>query len=91
MEELANFKISSKIDSSQYIDDNIRMVSFNFIKKQSQQNMYKLVVKTFDLIERKTIFIEKLRELIATHFYKEVNYIRYLRRNYFILFIPLFF
>lgn len=72
MEELSNFKTAYNINGSSYIDDNIRMVAFNFIKKQSQQNIYKMVVQTFNLIERKSLFVEKIRELIAIHFYKEV-------------------
>lgn len=36
-----------------------------------------MVVQTFNLIERKSLFVDKLRELTATHFYKEACQLAY--------------
>lgn len=73
MEDLHNFKRTNDIKPDLYIDDNLRMVAFNFIKKQSQPNLYKIVVVTFDLMTSRHLFIDKIRELIQEHHYKEVS------------------
>lgn len=73
MEDLHNFKRTNDIRPDPYIDDNLRMVAFNFIKKQSQPNLYKIVVVTFDLMTSRHLFIEKIRELIREHHYKEAS------------------
>lgn len=73
LEDLHNFKHTNDIRSDQYVDDNLRMVAFNFIKKQSQPNLYKIAVVTFDLMNSRHLFVEKIRELIREHHYKEVR------------------
>lgn len=72
LEDLHNFKRTNDIRPDPYIDDNLRMVAFNFIKKQSQPNLYKIVVVTFDLLTSRHLFIDKIRDLIREHHYKEV-------------------
>lgn len=74
LEDLHNFKRTNNIRPDPYVDDNLRMVAFNFIKKQSQPNLYKIVVVTFDLMTSRHLFIEKIRELIQEHHYKEVSF-----------------
>lgn len=72
LEDLYNFKQTNDIRSDQFVDDNLRMVAFNFIKKQSQPNLYKIAVVTFDLMSSRHLFVDKIRELIREHHYKEV-------------------
>lgn len=73
IEELYNYKRTNQIDAGQFVDDNLKMVAFNFVKKQSQQLVYKMIAQTFDLIPSKCLFIDKLKEMIAEHYYKEVR------------------
>lgn len=61
------------LSASNFVDDNMKMVSFNFVKKQGQQNLFRIVVQTFDLIASKHLFIEPIKELVADHYYKEVK------------------
>ncbi|KAG4074788.1 hypothetical protein HA402_006427 [Bradysia odoriphaga] len=53
------------------------MVAFNFIKKQSQPNLYKIAVVTFDLMSSRHLFVDKIRELIREHHYKEASQLAY--------------
>lgn len=58
-------------DATQYVDDNLKMVAFNFVRKQGQPNLYQMVVKTFDMLASRHLFVDKIRELIVEHCYKE--------------------
>lgn len=73
MDELHNFKIAQRLDSAELVDDNTKMVAFNFVKKQGQPHLYKIVVTTFDLMSSRHLFIAKIKELIEEHCYKEVK------------------
>lgn len=58
-------------DASHYVDDNIKMVAFNFVRKQGQPSLYQMVVKTFDMLASRNLFVAKIKELIDEHSYKE--------------------
>lgn len=73
IEELCNFKTSKRIDSEPFLDDNTKMVAFNFGKQNGQQTFFKLLVTIYNLIETKQLFIEKIRDMIREHNYKDVN------------------
>lgn len=73
MDELHNFKMAHRLDSAGLVDDNTKMVAFNFVKKQGQPHLYKIVVNTFDLMSSRHLFIVKIRELIEENCYKEVK------------------
>lgn len=70
MDELHNFK---NANSTGFIDDNTKMVAFNFVKKQGQPHLYNIVVNTFDLLSSQHLFIDKIKELIEENCYKEVK------------------
>ena len=72
MEELYKMKTSGYLCSQQPLDDNVKTVSFNFARKSAARTMIKFFVKSFDLIESKHLFVDKIRELIAEHNYKDV-------------------
>lgn len=73
MEELLNYRQRYKPDNVNLIDDNLRMVAFNFVKKYGQQSLVQIVIKAFDLINRKDLFVDKVQELVKDHMYKEVK------------------
>jgi hypothetical protein len=56
---------------AEFLDDNTKMVAFNFLKKSGQINAFKLVVNTFELIRSKQLFVPELRDLLKTKHYKE--------------------
>lgn len=73
MDELHNFKTAYRLDSAGLVDDNTKMVAFNFVKKQGQPHLYNIVVNTFDLLSSRHLFIAKIKELIEENCYKEVK------------------
>lgn len=76
LEELARLKKShgTNLDLSMLIDDNLRMVAYNFGKAgRSQFSAFKLVVETFDLVATNRLFVDKINELVAQHNYKDVS------------------
>lgn len=72
IEELHHFKGLRLLPSEQLIDDNIKMVAFNFGKRNGQQTFFKMLVNIFDLIESNRLFVDKIRELIQEQNYKDV-------------------
>lgn len=73
IEELHNFKTMRAIPCQRFIDDNIKMVAFNFGKRNGQQTFFKMMVNIFELIESKHLFIDKIRDLIKEQNYKDVS------------------
>lgn len=78
MEELLKYKknlvsLGGRIED--YVDDNIKMVSFNFVKKCGQVTCFKLVVTIFDLVKSKHLFVGPIKELMASKYYKEAGQI----------------
>jgi hypothetical protein len=75
LEELSNFKKAIDGRAADYLDNNTKMVAFNFLKKSGQITAFKLVVDTFELIKAKEIFVPEIRELIAAKHFKEAGQI----------------
>lgn len=74
MEELAILRSMHTTEQfNSYADDNLKMVAFNLVKKNSQQSI-KMVVAGFSLKECKDLFYDKIIDLISNHYYKEVSY-----------------
>ncbi|CAO1409572.1 unnamed protein product [Diamesa hyperborea] len=78
LEELLKYKktlvsLGGRIED--YVDDNIKMVSFNFVKKCGQVTCFKLVVTIFDLVKSKHLFVGPIKELMASKYYKEAGQI----------------
>lgn len=67
------FQTEIGIDPKPFVDENLRMVAFNFAKQNGQQTFIKLMVSVYDLTSNKEMFIDKVRELIAEHNYKDVS------------------
>lgn len=75
LEELLTFKRTSNTRSDVFLDDNTKMVAFNFLKKSGQVSAFKLVVEIFELIKSKHLFVPEIHELIAANAYKEAGQI----------------
>lgn len=75
LDELSNYKKINRPNTSQLLDDNIKVVSFNFLKKSGQITTFKLVVDVFELIMSKNLFVSEIRELITAKHFKEAGQI----------------
>lgn len=77
LEELQLFKrkFLSPDEVSRMIDDNIKVVAFNFLKRCGQITTFRLAVDIFELIESKKLFVEEIHELITTKHFKEAGQI----------------
>lgn len=73
IEELCNFKVVKRIDSEPFLDDNTKMVAFNFGKQNGQQTFFKMIVTIYNLIDTKQLFVDKIRDMIREHNYKDVS------------------
>ena len=77
MEELHSYKKRQNPPMHLFVDDNIRMVAFNFVKNQGQSSLFRLVSNTYGLQACRDIFIDKLKTMIAQKQYKEVGQIAF--------------
>ncbi|XP_062539983.1 exonuclease mut-7 homolog [Armigeres subalbatus] len=75
LEEMSNFKKHYNLGTEQLVDDNLRMVAFNFVAKQSHCLLFRMVVETFEFLQCREMFIPKIREMIARKQYKEAGQI----------------
>lgn len=75
LEELSNHKKLICRRYEAFLDDNTKMVAFNFLKRSGQTSAFKLVVETFELVESKHLFVPEIHELIASRNYKEAGQI----------------
>lgn len=76
LDELSNYKKSINSERAEsFLDDNTKMVAFNFLKKSGQITAFKLVVETFELVKSKQMFVPEVRELIASKHFKEAGQI----------------
>lgn len=73
IEELHRFKSQHQIDASAFLDRNIKMVAFNFARQSNLPAFLKMMVNIFDLPIDKDMFIEKIRDILAEHNYKDVR------------------
>lgn len=74
IEELNRFKQNNCLNANGLLDDNLRMVALNFARTSGQQSRLKLIVSTFELVGHNLLFIDRIRDLIAQHNYKDVRY-----------------
>lgn len=75
IEELSVFKKNHNPDTGSLINDNLRMIAFNFVAKQGHCTLFSLVVDTFELNSCRELFIPKVREMIERNQYKEAGQI----------------
>lgn len=71
LEELQKYKKSTNANVSKYVDDNLKMVTFNLVKGQGQLNLFRVAKETFNLVESKNLFVEEVREMTRQGQYKE--------------------
>lgn len=76
VEELNAFKMENSIDASPFVDRNLKMVAFNFAKQSNQPTFFKMITTIYELKEDKEMFIDKIKELLTEHNYKDVRAIR---------------
>lgn len=72
-----NYSSSSSNNNNAMLDDNIKLVAFNFLKKSGQITTFRLVVEIFELIRSKQLFVSEIRELVNAKFYKEAGQIAF--------------
>lgn len=72
VEELHRFKNDNQIDASAFLDRNLKMVAFNFARQSNHPPFLKMMAYIFDLPRDKDMFIDKIREILAEHNYKDV-------------------
>lgn len=75
LEELSLHKKAMNARAESFLDDNTKMVAFNFLKRSGQITAFKLVVDTFELIKSKQLFVPEIRQLIAAKYFKEAGQI----------------
>lgn len=75
LEEMRNFKKHYNLGTDQLVDDNLRMVAFNFVAKQGHCLLFRMVVDIFEFLQCRDLFIPKVREMIARKQYKEAGQI----------------
>lgn len=77
LEELQTYKRKNiqTLNVNAMLDDNIKVVAFNFLKKSGQISAFKLVVDVFELINSKHLFVSEIHELITAKHYKEAGQI----------------
>lgn len=73
IEELHRFKNENQIDASAFLDRNVKMVAFNFARQSNHPTFLKMMASIFELPRDKDMFIDKLREILAEHNYKDVR------------------
>lgn len=72
IEELHRFKNQHHIDASSFLDRNIKMVAFNFARQSNHPTFLKMMATIFELPRDKDMFIDKIRDILAEHNYKDV-------------------
>lgn len=72
IEELHRFKCDNQIEASSFLDRNIKMVAFNFARQSNHPTFLKMMATIFELPRDKEMFIEKIRNILAEHNYKDV-------------------
>lgn len=76
LDELLTFKRNSNAETLHLqLDDNTKMVAFNFLKKCGQISAFKLAVEIFELKKSKSLFVPEIHELIAAKHFKEAGQI----------------
>lgn len=55
------------------LDDNLKMVAFNFVKGSGQMSTVKIAIHIFELKESKYLFVEEIRDLMRAQKYKEAG------------------
>lgn len=73
IEELHRFKNQHQIDASaELVDRNIKMVAFNFARQSNHPTFLKMMASIFELPKDKDMFIDKIRDILTEHNYKDV-------------------
>lgn len=75
IEELNSFKKRYTPATDQLVDDNLRMVAFNFMTKQTHCLLFRLAVDTYELLRCREMFVPKVRAMLARKQYKEAGQI----------------
>jgi hypothetical protein len=73
LDELLSYKKTFGVQN--HLDDNIKMVAFNFLKCCGQTTTFKLAVEAFDMISSKELFISEIRELMSKNQFKDAGQI----------------
>lgn len=73
IEELHSFKLENSLDAAIHVDQNLKMVAFNFAKQSNQPTLFKMITTIYELTSDKEMFIDKIKELIDEKNYKDVG------------------
>lgn len=74
IEEFHRFKHESQLDATQHLNPNLKMVAFSFARQSNHPTFFKMMVTIFELPSEKEMFVDKIREIIAEHNYKDVMF-----------------
>lgn len=66
---------NEQLGMQQMLDDNTKVVAFNFLKRGGQITAFKLVVDVFELLSSNHLFVSEIHELITAKHYKEAGQI----------------
>lgn len=72
VEELQKFKHENQIDATVYLDRNLKMVAFSFARHSNHPTFIKMMATIYELPREKDMFVDKVREIIIEHNYKDV-------------------
>lgn len=61
--------------TAQLLDDNVKVVAFNFLKRCGQITAFRLAVDIFELVKTKHLFVAEIHELTAAKHFKEAGQI----------------
>ena len=77
LDELAKFKrnfLQTGQNFDNFVDQNLKMVVFSFLKNSGQQTAFRLAVNLFELKETNVnMFVEPMKEMLKAKRFKEVS------------------
>lgn len=73
LDELSSYK--RFYGAQNHLDDNTKMVAFNFLKRCGQSSTFKLAVETFELIQSNQMFVPEIRQLMSQSLFKDAGQI----------------
>ena len=77
LDELAKFKANCMNNGrifDNFVDQNLKMVVFNFLKNSGQQSTFRLAVNLFELKKTNVnMFVEPMKEMLMEKRFKEVR------------------
>ncbi|XP_031636670.1 exonuclease mut-7 homolog [Contarinia nasturtii] len=71
IEEFHRFKHENQLVGAPFLNPNLKMVAFSFGRQSNHPTFFKMMASIFELSREKDMFVDKIREIIAEHNYKD--------------------